>query len=69
MAKKRSLGVVLIILGVLVNNYAYMTDIAGNSHEGMIYMGPRGIVAALLGLVAIALGVVLLLRAPNHNAS
>jgi len=45
-----------------------MTDIAGNSHEGMIYMGPRGIVAALLGLVAIALGVVLLLRASNHDA-
>lgn len=31
-------------------------------------MGPRGIVAALLGLVAIALGVVLLLRASNHDA-
>jgi hypothetical protein len=31
-------------------------------------MGPRGIVAALLGLVAIALGVVLLLRASNHGA-
>ena len=68
MAKNRSLGVVLIILGVLVNNYAYVTDIVGNSHEGLIYMGSRGIAAAVLGLLAIALGVVALLRAGNSDA-
>lgn len=67
MAKNRSLGVVLIILGVLVNNYAYVTDIVGNSHEGLIYMGSRGIAAAVLGLLAIALGVVALLRAPRPD--
>jgi hypothetical protein len=69
MAKSRSLGVVLIILGVLVNNYAYVTDIVGNSHEGLIYMGSRGIVAAILGLLAIALGVVSLIRAVNSDAA
>ncbi|CAN0477862.1 unnamed protein product [Discosporangium mesarthrocarpum] len=69
MAKNRSLGVVLIILGVLVNNYAYVTDIVGNSHEGLIYMGSRGIAAAVLGLLAIALGVVALLRAGNSDAA
>lgn len=69
MAKNRSLGVVLIILGVLVNNYAYVTDIVGNSHEGLIYMGSRGIVAAVLGLLAIALGVVSLVRAANSDAT
>jgi hypothetical protein len=69
MAKNRSLGVVLIILGVLVNNYAYVTDIVGNSHEGLIYMGSRGILAALLGLLAIALGVVSLIRASNKDAA
>ncbi len=67
MAKNRSLGVVLIILGVLVNNYAYVTDIVGNSHEGLIYMGSRGIAAAVLGLLAIALGVVALLRASRPD--
>lgn len=67
MAKNRSLGVVLIILGVLVNNYAYVTDIVGNSHEGLIYMGSKGIVAALLGLLSIALGVVALIRATNRE--
>jgi hypothetical protein len=36
MAKNRSLGEVLIILGVLVNDYAYVTDVVGNSHEGLI---------------------------------
>lgn len=69
MAKNRSLGIVLIILGVLVNNYAYVTDIVGNSHEGLIYMGSKGILAALLGLLAIALGVVALVRASNKDES
>lgn len=69
MAKNRSLGVVLIILGVLINNYAYVTDIVGNSHEGLIYMGSRGIAAAVLGLLAIAFGVVSLLRATNSDAA
>tara|TARA_R110000868_G_scaffold29889_6_gene111001 strand:+ start:16638 stop:16859 length:222 start_codon:yes stop_codon:yes gene_type:complete len=69
MAKNRSLGVVLIILGVLVNNYAYVTDIVGNSHEGLIYMGSRGIIAAGLGLLAIAFGVVSLLRATNKDST
>jgi hypothetical protein len=69
MAKNRSLGVVLIILGVLVNNYAYVTDIVGNSHEGLIYMGSRGITAAVSGLLAIALGVVALLRTDKTDAS
>lgn len=69
MAKNRSLGIVLIILGVLVNNYAYVTDIVGNSHEGLIYMGSRGIAAAVLGLLAIALGVVSLIRATNKDSA
>lgn len=69
MAKNRSLGIVLIILGVLVNNYAYVTDIVGNSHEGLIYMGARGIAAAVLGLLAIALGVVSLMRATNADSA
>lgn len=67
MTKNRSLGVILIILGVLVNNYAYVTDIVGNTHEGLIYMGWRGVVAALLGLAAVFLGVVSLLRASKGD--
>jgi len=69
MANNRSLGVVLIILGVVVNNFAYVTDIVGNSHEGLIYMGPRGIAAAVLGLLAIALGVLCLLRASRMDVA
>ena len=61
--KIHSLGAVLIILGILVNNYAYMTDLVENSHDGLVYLGWRGIVAAVLGLLAVALGVVSLLRA------
>lgn len=63
----RSLGVILIILGVLTNNYAYITDIVGNTHEGLIYLGWRGMVAAATGLVAVFLGMAALLRAANAN--
>jgi len=69
MENNRSLGVVLIILGVVVNNFAYVTDIVGNSHEGLIYLGPRGIAAAVLGLLAIALGVLCLLRASRMDVA
>ena len=69
MSKNRSLGVVLIILGILVNNYAYMTDLVGNSHDGLIYLGWRGIVAAVLGLLAVAPGVVSLPRAADGLSS
>lgn len=68
MAKLRSLGVILIILGVLTNNYAYITDIVDNTHEGLIYLGWHGIIAAGLGLVAVFCGTIALLRAAKENA-
>lgn len=63
MTKQRSLGVILIILGVLINNYAYLTDIVGNTNEGLIYLGWHGMVAVVLGLASISTGVLILLRA------
>ncbi|MEX2455316.1 MAG: hypothetical protein WD470_11465 [Rhodospirillaceae bacterium] len=60
--KNRSLGIVLIILGVLVNNYAYLTDIVGDTHDGLIFLGWKGIMAAVLGLMSVLIGVVALLR-------
>lgn len=68
MTKKRSLGVVLVILGVLVNNYAYLTDIVGNSNEGLIYVGWHGTLAILAGLASIAAGVIVLLRAASNGS-
>jgi len=67
MAKNRSLGVILIILGVLVNNYAYLTDVVGNTHEGLIFMGWKGILAAVLGLLGVFLGMMALLRASSSE--
>ena len=62
MFKNRSFGVFLVILGVLVNNYAYLTDIVGDTHNGFIFMGGKGILAACLGLLCIFIGVTTLLR-------
>lgn len=63
MTKQRSIGVVLVILGVLVNNYAYLTDIVGNSNEGLIYVGWHGALGIAAGIASIAAGVLILLRA------
>lgn len=60
--KNRSLGIILIILGVLVNNYAYLSDLIGGTHDGLIYLGWKGIMAAVLGFLSVMLGVVALLR-------
>tara|TARA_Y100001934_G_C12063247_1_gene636430 strand:+ start:299 stop:442 length:144 start_codon:yes stop_codon:yes gene_type:complete len=46
-----------------------MTDLVGNSHDGLIYLGWRGIVAAVLGLLAVAPGVVSLPRAADGLSS
>ncbi len=61
--KNRSLGIVLIVLGILVNNYAYLTDIVGDTHDGLIFMGWKGFLAAGLGMLSVAIGVIALLGA------
>ena len=46
-----------------MNNYAYLTDIVGNSNEGLIYVGWHGALGIAAGIASIAAGVLILLRA------
>ncbi len=41
MLKDKRLGLALIIVGVLANNYVYLHDLILDKHEGAILLGLR----------------------------
>ena len=55
-------GLVLVILGVLANNYVYVHDIIVDSHDGLIYLGWQAWVGIAVALAVVAVGIVLLVR-------
>ena len=62
MLKDKRLGLALIIVGVLANNYVYLHDLILDKHEGAILLGPRGWIGIVATLIVLAGGVVILLR-------
>jgi len=52
-------GTVLIVLGVLMVNYAYLHDIIWQKHQGFIVMGLKSYLFALCGTVVVLAGGVL----------
>jgi hypothetical protein len=56
MGKNAKWGLVLILVGVILNNYAYLHDVVTEKHNGYIYLGARGVAAVLVGIVVIAIG-------------
>ncbi len=62
MLENRKLGLPLIIIGVLANNYVYLHDLILDKHEGAIVVGPTGWIGVVVTLIVIAGGVVILLR-------
>ncbi len=69
MLKDKRLGLALIIVGVLANNYVYLHDLILDKHEGAILLGWISGVGVIVTYVVIAIGVVILLRAPASDAS
>ncbi len=55
-------GLVLVIFGVLANNYVYVHDIIVDSHDGLIYLGWLAWVGIAVALAVVAVGIVLLVR-------
>lgn len=68
MLKNRSFGVASIVAGIVLNNFAYLVDVLRGTHDGFIYLGDKGVVAALAGIGAILLGMFVLLRTPEQKA-
>ncbi len=69
MLKNKRLGLALIVVGVLANNYVYLHDLVLGRHEGAILLGwiaGTGIVVTLGMIVA---GAVILLRSQAHGVA
>ncbi len=69
MRKDKRLGLVLIIIGVLANNYVYLHDLILDKHEGLINLGPNGWIGIVVTLIIIAGGVGIFLRSQASRAS
>ncbi len=69
MLKDKRLGLALIIVGVLANNYVYLHDLVLDKHEGAILLGWISGVGVIVTYVVIAIGVVILLRTQASDAS
>ncbi len=69
MLKNKKLGLVLIIIGVLANNYVYLNDLILDKHEGAILLGPRGWIGIVVTLIVIAIGMVILLRSQASESA
>ncbi len=66
MLKDKRLGLALIIIGVLANNYVYLHDLVVGLDA--ILLGPRGVIGIIVTLVVIAVGMVILLRSQASDA-
>ncbi len=69
MLKDKRLGLALIIVGVLANNYVYFHDLILDKHEGAILLGLRGWIGIAVTLIVIAGGMVILLRSQAGGAA
>ena len=69
MLEDKRLGLALIIIGVLANNYVYLHDLILDKHEGAILLGQRGWIGIVVALIVIAGGVVILLRSQASGAA
>ena len=69
MLKDKRLGLALIIVGVLANNYVYLHDLILDRHEGAIVLGPIGWIGIVVTLIIIAGGVGIFLRSQASRAA
>ncbi len=69
MLKDERLGLALIIIGVLANNYVYLHDLILDKHEGLINLGPNGWIGVVVTLIIIAGGVGILLRSQTSRTA
>ena len=62
MLANRTLGLVLVIIGVLANNYVYLHDLVLDKHEGLIDLGLKSAVGIGVTLLVVAFGTFILVR-------
>ena len=69
MDKSRTWGLVVVIIGVLTNNYVYLQDLILDRNEGMIFLGWKAGIGIIVTLAVIFIGLALLLRSPTGGAA
>lgn len=58
----KKVAIVVVVAGVLFNNYVYLHDLVTNKHEGLIHVGPTSGVGIAIAVGAIVVGLVTLGR-------
>ncbi len=72
MLKDKRLGLALIIIGVLANNYVYLNDLILAKYvdrPDWILFGPLGVAGAVVAVVVIAIGVIILWRSQARGGT
>ena len=72
MFKDKRLGLALIIIGVLANNYVYLNDLILAKHPelpNIIYFGELAMIGAVVAVVVIAIGVIILWRSQARGGT
>ncbi len=69
MLANRTLGLVLVIIGVLANNYVYLHDLVLDKHEGLIDLGLKSAVGIGVTLLVVAFGIFILVRSQAPAAA
>ncbi len=67
--QSKELGLALIIIGVLANNYVYLHDLVLDKHDGAILLGWPSWVGIVVTGIVIAIGMVILLRSQASDTA
>ena len=59
----------LVVIGVLANNYVYLHDIVTNGHGGAIHIGWKAATAIAITLLIIAVGLAMTWRGSSRRGS
>ena len=66
MLTNKTLGIWLVVIGVLANNYVYLHDLVTGENDGMIELGWKAWTGIAVTLVAAAIGLSIVARSPDR---
>jgi uncharacterized membrane protein len=64
MAKSARWGLMLVLVGVILNNASYLHDVVVDENGGMIFLGWHAVAGIIVSLMIIGIGVWLAVRRP-----
>ncbi len=64
MAKSARWGLLLVLIGVALNNLSYLHDVIVDENGGMIFLGWHAVAGIIVSLLVIGIGAWLIARRP-----